>query len=64
MEKDAREALQATKEIMVKFIELRRVSPANFAEIFPEIYRVILNTISCPDGTERGPAKTSRDGHS
>jgi hypothetical protein len=45
MDKDAREALQVTKEIVVKFIETSRVSPANFAEIFPGVYQVVLETI-------------------
>ncbi|MDR3177201.1 MAG: hypothetical protein LBU06_11815 [Desulfovibrio sp.] len=46
MEKDAREALQVTKEIVVKFIETGRISPANFSGSFPEIYRIVLATIS------------------
>ncbi|MDR1488876.1 MAG: hypothetical protein LBS65_00085 [Desulfovibrio sp.] len=46
MEKDVREALQVTKEIVVKFIETGRISPANFSGSFPEIYRVVLATIS------------------
>ncbi|MDR1360365.1 MAG: hypothetical protein LBJ82_05210 [Deltaproteobacteria bacterium] len=46
MDKDARDALQVTKEIVVKFIELHRVSPANFGEIFPQIHRVVLETVS------------------
>ncbi len=48
MEKYAKEALQVTKEIMVKFIESSRVSPANFAEIFPGVYQVVLETITRP----------------
>ncbi len=48
MEKDAKEALQVTKEIMVKFIESSRVSPTNFAEIFPSVYQVVLETIMRP----------------
>lgn len=48
MEKDAKEALQVTKEVMVKFIETGRVSPTNFAEIFPGVYRVVLETITRP----------------
>lgn len=48
MEKDAKESLQVTKEIMVKFIESGRVSPANFAEIFPSVYQVVLETITRP----------------
>ena len=50
MEKDAKEALQATKEIMVKFIETSRVSPGNFADIFPAVYQVVLETITRPGG--------------
>lgn len=48
MEKDAKEALQVTKEIMVKFIETSRVSPSNFSEIFPAVYQVVLETITKP----------------
>ncbi len=48
MEKDAKEALQVTKEIVVKFIETGRVSPANVAEVFPLVYAVVLETIA-PD---------------
>ncbi|MDR1945943.1 MAG: hypothetical protein LBQ51_02090 [Desulfovibrio sp.] len=52
MEKDSKEALQTSKEIVVKFIEAGRVSPGNFAEVFPGVYRVVLETIS---GTGNGP---------
>lgn len=48
MEKDAKEALQVTKEIVVKFIETGRISPSNFAEVFPGVYRVVLETITRP----------------
>lgn len=48
MEKHAKEALQVTKEIVVKFIEAGRASPANFADLFPEIYRVVLETVTKP----------------
>ena len=37
MEKLHKEALQVTKEIVVKFIESGRISPANFHEIFPSV---------------------------
>jgi hypothetical protein len=50
MEKNAKEALQVTKEIVVKFIETGRISPANFAEIFPGVYQVVLQTITRPGG--------------
>ena len=45
MEKVNKDALQVTKEIVVKFIETQRISPSNFAEHFPSIYKIILNTI-------------------
>lgn len=41
-----KQALQVAKEIVVKFIEVGRISPANFAEHFAEIYREILGTVS------------------
>ena len=50
MEKNAKEALQVTKEIVVKFIETGRVSPGNFAEVFPGVYQVVLQTITRPGG--------------
>ncbi|MDR2604151.1 MAG: hypothetical protein LBC55_02220 [Desulfovibrio sp.] len=52
MEKDAKEALQASKEIVVKFIEAGRVSPGNFAEVFPGVYRVVLETLSASGGRQ------------
>ncbi len=45
MEKLEKEVLQVSKEIAVKFIETQRISPANFAEIFPNIYKVVLETV-------------------
>ena len=45
MDKREREALQVCKEITVKFIESQRISPANFAEVFPALYKVVLQTI-------------------
>ncbi|MDL2268152.1 hypothetical protein LJC46_09265 [Desulfovibrio sp. OttesenSCG-928-G15] len=48
MEKHAKEALQVTKEIVVKFIETGRVSPSNFSDIFPGVYQVVLETITKP----------------
>jgi len=41
-----KQALQVAKEIVVKFIEVGRISPANFAENFAEIYGEILATVS------------------
>ena len=45
MEKLHKEALQVSKEIVVKFIETGRVSPANFAEVFPSVHKVVRETI-------------------
>ncbi|MFW5838246.1 MAG: hypothetical protein ACOCVM_09555 [Desulfovibrionaceae bacterium] len=39
-------ALQAAKEITVKFIESGRISPTNFSEFFAPIYNEILATIA------------------
>ncbi len=44
-----KQALQVAKEIVVKFIEVGRISPANFAEHFAEIYCEILNTVGGGD---------------
>lgn len=45
MEKLEKEVLQVSKEIAVKFIETQRISPTNFAEIFPNVYKVVLETV-------------------
>ena len=37
--------LRATKEIVVKFIEIGRVSPTSFSESFTEIYTTIDTTV-------------------
>ncbi len=55
MEKFDKLALQTAKEIVVKFIEVGRVSPTNFSEIFPAIYGDILAAIE-----RGGPAPQSR----
>ena len=51
MDKDRKEALQVAKELTAKFIETRTVSPGNFADIFPAVYRVVYTAIreSSPD---------------
>jgi len=45
MDKVHKETLQVTKEIIVKFIETGRVSPANFGEVFPAVYTVVRQTV-------------------
>ncbi len=54
-----KEALQVSKEIVVKFIEVQRISPSNFSEIFPEIYQVVLQTLR--EGQKSGTPKKSLD---
>ena len=44
MKKLEREVMQVSKEIAVKFIEAQRLSPNNFEEIFPSVYKVVLRT--------------------
>lgn len=48
------QVLKASKEIAVKFIEVGRISPANFAENFKTIYEAI-------DATVREVNKTGAD---
>lgn len=66
MDKPHKEALQVAKEITVKFIETGRVSPSNFSEVFPMVYREVLRTIQ--DGGQRSglsgsaPAAEAPDG--
>ncbi len=45
--------LKATKEIVVKFIETGRLSPAAFPEVFQNIYKTIAGTV-----TAAAPADT------
>ena len=49
-----KEALQAAKEMLAKFIETRSVSPNTFADVFPSVYKVICNTL-------RSDASATRD---
>ena len=46
MDKIQDKALQVAKEIVVKFVETGRISPANFAQYFSQIYLEVLRTIS------------------
>ncbi len=45
MDKTRQQALQVTKEIVVKFIEVGRISPSNFEQFFAPIYKEILRNI-------------------
>ena len=51
MERIEKEVLQVSKEIAVKFIETQRISPTNFAEIFPNVYKVVLETVAAGQQT-------------
>lgn len=46
MDKIEQQALQVTKEIVVKFIEVGRISPTNFSEIFPAVYKDVLDAVA------------------
>jgi hypothetical protein len=49
------QVLRASKEIAVKFIEVGRISPANFADSFKTIYQAIDTVVrggDPPQGTE------------
>ena len=45
--------LRASKEIVVKFIEIGRISPTNFAEHFEQIYNTIKNEVSLERGKDK-----------
>ncbi len=50
--------LRATKEIVVKFIEAGRISPAGFAETFKTIYQSVQETVKGPQkAPEQGDEK-------
>lgn len=42
MEKFEKQALQVAKEVVIKFIEVGRISPSNFGEHFRTIYTDVL----------------------
>ena len=42
------QVLRAAKEIVVKFIEAGRVSPAGFSETFKDIYHTVEETVKGP----------------
>jgi len=37
--------LKVAKEVVIKFIEVGRLSPSNFNETFSEIYTSVRNTV-------------------
>ena len=57
-----KQTLQVAKEIVVKFIEVGRISPANFGEHFADIYGEIRRTVMADAGSaEPAPAKKKKD---
>jgi predicted transcriptional regulator len=52
MDQTQKQALQVTKEIVVKFIETNRISPNNFPELFEGIYLAVLRTIRGDSASE------------
>ena len=59
MDQTQKQALQVTKEIVVKFIETNRISPNTFPELFGDIYRSVLGTIR--DEAETGTPEEDDD---
>lgn len=55
MDKTEQQALQVAKEVAIKFIEVGRISPNNFAEFFGEIYGSVLATVN---GQHKAPHST------
>lgn len=47
--------LRATKEIVVKFIEMGRLSPSNFHESFKDIYTTVDETVKKTVSKETPP---------
>jgi hypothetical protein len=55
LDKIDKHALQVAKEVVIKFIEVGRISPNNFGEIFAEIYNSVLDTVAASaSGDEDG----------
>jgi hypothetical protein len=59
MDKAQKEILQVAKELTAKFIETRTISPNNFAEIFPMVYRVIREA-ALNDGADEEKGQGAR----
>jgi len=46
------QVLRAAKEVVIKFIEIGRISPATFSESFKQIYEAIDATVRQPQEAE------------
>jgi len=58
VDKDRQLALQVAKEIVVKFIEVQRISPANFSDHFAPIYQEVLRTLTAEAATPEDGRKS------
>ena len=61
MQKETKEALQVTKEIVVKFIETGRVSPNNISEIFPTVFDVVKTSITTSATSDTNNDETEQE---
>ncbi|MDD4730653.1 MAG: hypothetical protein PHX58_01830 [Desulfovibrio sp.] len=52
MEKMDKNVLQVAKEVVIKFIEVGRISPSNFGEHFGLIYDAVRETVEKYDEQE------------
>jgi len=50
------QVLRTAKEVVVKFIEIGRISPANFPETFQQVYQAIDSAVRS-SGTATGEAE-------
>ncbi len=60
MRQEQKMALQITKEIVVKFIEVGRISPTNFHDFFPRIFEEVAKTLPVSED-ESGKKDAGRD---
>ncbi|MFZ5565233.1 MAG: hypothetical protein ACOZBW_14420 [Thermodesulfobacteriota bacterium] len=51
------QVLRAAKEVVIKFIEIGRISPATFSESFKQIYDTIDTTVRQPQEAEPSSKK-------
>ena len=62
MEKTRKEALQVTKEIVVKFVEAGRITPANFPDTFPAVDSVVLKTLAASESADPAGEQSGAQG--
>ena len=62
MEQLQKQTLQVAKEIVVKFIEIGRISPTNFAENFSSIYREVAQAVNEHDADKKGANVSGQSG--